>query len=224
MRCGRCGKPLKNQESVKVGVGPICRKKIEQALEPGMRCFHGFSCLPSVDHIPVLLRRARQRYSVYGIEWDGELANTIIDSLGLNREKVEIDISESFEKEKQEFLSQHGIMNMEDEIKIKRLVLRKKKMCPYGLDCRDPEEALQSVYGLIQKAIDKMEVQPDLPLVDAIDSLIDILRILGFPKEEEHYVKLEKNLRKEFEKKLAEMEAEEVVEDLWKEIEECLES
>jgi len=183
MRCGRCGKPLKREESIRLGIGPVCRRKLKNKKE--FRCHHGFSCLPSIEyHVPTLLARARQRFETYKIEWDHSLETIITDELGIKRPRIKIRI--------------------EEDIRTLRQICKEKKICPFGLDCRDPEKALDAVYALIAKAIEHMETEdPELPLCDAIDPLLDLLGVMGFTNEAQYYQKLEEKLRKTARKKAA---------------------
>lgn len=217
MRCGRCGRPLKREESVRLGIGPVCRARLKREESIELRCHHGFTCLPSVEyHVPTLLARARRRYSVYGIPWDEELERIIIDELGIERERIQVDVSEEVEKLFEERLREKGEVSYREEVNLAKEVCRRKGICPYGLDCRDPERALDAVYGLIAKAIEHMETKdPELPFTDAIDSLIDLLQVFGFANEREHYYRLEKELRRRAREKEAKAFADEFVKELF---------
>jgi len=213
-KCGRCGKPIEREESVRAGLGPVCRKILAKSTPKEFKCHHGFACLPSVEyHIPTFLNRARRKYSVYGIPWEDELERAIIDALGIERERIKIDIKDKTERLKIEHLKKHGELSYRDEVLLTKEAYRRRKVCPYGLDCQEPEKALDAVYALIARAIDHMEDDPDLPLVEAIEDLLDVLQVLGF-NERQHYKKLEGELKKTARKKAARKYADKFVEEL----------
>lgn len=52
MRCGMCGKPLKNPKSVRRGIGPVCYSKLQKG-----------ELKDKLDRVEALRLKARSQYS-----------------------------------------------------------------------------------------------------------------------------------------------------------------
>lgn len=52
MRCGMCGKPLKNPKSVRRGIGPVCYSKLQKG-----------ELREKLDRVEALRLKARKQYS-----------------------------------------------------------------------------------------------------------------------------------------------------------------
>ncbi|MGE5585787.1 MAG: DUF6011 domain-containing protein [Bacillota bacterium] len=114
-RCYACKRALSNPESMKLGIGPICRarRKREESAQEALdrsasRCHHGFNC-ENPQHVVTLLGRLEHQMEVWpewlraeGIE-PGEtgadqetnseinrLMCEIVEGLGLRRQPVEV--------------------------------------------------------------------------------------------------------------------------------------
>ncbi len=175
--CGRCGKPLSNPKSIIAGIGPQCKKHIEFELKVKklkMRCKHSLYCLPQIEHVGVLLERAKRKFKNYNIKWSEEAEKAIIEGLGLNRPRVELT-----EEEKSRM--RQYIKNSEDRDIAKAEFFRMVRKCPHGLDCKDPDIAMEAVYhliGLVFKASDE-DYRVAENFLSIIDPLLGILELFG---------------------------------------------
>ncbi|ACO04953.1 hypothetical protein PERMA_A0064 (plasmid) [Persephonella marina EX-H1] len=196
MVCGRCGRPLSNPKSIIAGIGPQCKKHIEfelQIKKIKMRCMHSFYCLPQVEHIVVLLQRAKKKFEKYNIPWSSEAEKAIIEGLGLDKPRIELTSEEK--KRMLEYMR-----DAEDRDIAKAEFFRIIGKCPHGLNCTDPDTALEATYhliGLVFKASDEnYKVAENFLLI--IDPLLSILELFG-TSERNYYESFYKVMKKKAE-------------------------
>ena len=191
--CGRCGKPLSNPKSIAAGLGRYCKQKLQfdlQIKKIRMRCMYSFYCLPQIEHTVVLLQRAKNKFKQFNLEWNDKAESIILDNLGLLKDKIELT-----EEEKKE-LEKH-LSEVEDKDIAVAEFFRIIKKCPYGLDCKNPELALEAVYHLIgivfKEANNSHKIAENFLFIT--DPLISILELFG-TNERQHFESVAKDLKK----------------------------
>jgi hypothetical protein len=225
-KCYACKRELTNPTSVNLGIGPVCRSKRQRKLDAQERldrearkCHFGFDCY-NPGHVATLLGRLRNTMQVITggdypppelkglLEKIEQEVRNIEDCLGLNRPNVEVPKIEWPGYDEALAATNHRF-NPADEVApgnyripadIQRQYwhtkLREMKICPHGLDCRDPQSAVASVYRIL--SILKHEIDPVFrrydgrPLAACDDRAFwhcaNILSVLGFPDEEEYII------------------------------------
>jgi len=198
-RCFRCGRDLSNEKSIEVGIGPICRTKhsVEEAAEDRQRkknltCHKGFVCW-APDHVATVLSRFINRYT--GLAANAALPQTLTDeiaglvgevrdALGLNLPRVQvpkIDVPMFGEKTigvlgippRKGPLGVSFAMPVDHDEQFRRIGLRFDRICPFGLDCQDPDKAVDAVWRLL--SVMRYQVEPLLATEDNCDWAWDLL-------------------------------------------------
>ncbi len=184
-RCFRCGRELSAAESVNAGIGPICRAKrsagmdVDQKLsQDNKTCYRGYHCY-APDHGLTTIGRFVNRFMALA-EQTGlpreivsevmALTRQYIDALGLKRKPVEvpeIDVPPfgnlqamsdlRLPVEQGPFGSSVKMpVNYDDQYRW--IKLRQCQVCPFGLDCREPSQAVSAVWNIL--SIMRYEVEP----------------------------------------------------------------
>lgn len=185
VRCFRCGRPLSNHVSVQAGIGPICRAKRETDLDAeemqrqkNLECHYGFTCY-NPQHSGTTLARFLRRFNAMADQTgvQGSIRAEVVaqcehfaDALGLNRDEVSvpsIDVP-MFGRETIAALNiplknQPGVgsvysMPVDHDEQYCHIQLRAMGVCPYGLDCRDPRQAVGAVWSLL--SLMRYQVEP----------------------------------------------------------------
>lgn len=221
--CYACGKQLTNPESIRFGIGPICRAKRQREKdeqEEITKCHFGFNC-QYPEHIRVVLQRLWtsvenwqtwliREYDLDGTEVDPALLHnfkkdiscnfvTISDALGLERKRV--DIPDNIGK-------YIDLLNKQSH---RAAFLREIHICPSGLDCQDPHGAVAAVYRILN--IIRFNVDPlfrktrygGIAVADerAFRHLANILQIMGLNDEADYIIRVDmpymKKIAKQFE-------------------------
>lgn len=214
-RCFRCGRDLSNETSVELGIGPICRGKraAEESAEDQQRksnltCHKGFTCY-APDHAGTLIGHFIHRFNALVDQTDpvklAPLAAEIIQlitaagaALGLDRPRVPVpDIKVPVFG--QATIGLLGIparrapsggmswaMPADHDDQFRRICLRIDQVCPFGLDCQQPERAVQNIWRVL--SILRYDLEPQLATEDhcgwAWDRLLyqhlwNVLEVLG---------------------------------------------
>lgn len=191
-RCFRCGRELSNEVSVQAGIGPICRSKqhTEEAAEDRKRkenltCHQDYCCM-APDHAGTTLGRFINRFehAVRGIGEPGValladvrgLVADARDALGLDRPEVKLPTIDVpiFGPQTISVLGippsqgPFGVsykMPVDHDEQFRHIQLRIDRLCPFGLDCRDPRRAEQDVWRLL--SIMRYQVEPLLATEDS---------------------------------------------------------
>lgn len=184
-RCFRCGRELSNEISVQNGIGPICASKRKAELDADQQlsrenstCHHGFTCF-APEHGLTTIGRFIHRFHTLAEQTDlpnelvdetTTLTRQYIDALGLYRPQVDvpdIDVPIFGDAEAIRDLnlpigrgpfgaSVKMPPNYEDQYR--RLKLRECKVCPFGLDCREPGAAVAAIWNLL--SLMRYQVEP----------------------------------------------------------------
>lgn len=170
----------------------------------------------SLESWPGLLKQERE---MAGLEFEQEQVaeicrrvdddtRIIIDCLGLNRDRVEVPEIEQADLQTMLQTTGHlgnpanevepGVYRVPPDIQRQytRTKLRELKVCPYGLDCRDPNRAVAAVYMILSTL--RHEVEPLFRnttwggLAAANDQpywhLANILQVLGLDDEGDYII------------------------------------
>jgi len=186
-RCFRCGRELSNEVSVQAGIGPICRGKVraeekaeERQRKANLMCHQGFVCM-APDHASTTLARFVHRFECIA-RAIGEPCNALLsevqsiaadarDALGLDRPEVKLPEVQvpmfgpqtigvlGLPPEKGPLGVSYKMPYDHDE-QFRHIQLRCEKLCPFGLDCRDPRRAEQDVWRLL--SIMRYQIEPML--------------------------------------------------------------
>lgn len=235
-KCYACKRELTNPTSVNLGIGPVCRAKRRRENEAQERldreaskCHFGFVCY-NPDHVLTLLSRLKNSMENWPrwLEQERQMASrdfeqdevkaicqrvaghmqTIVDCLGLDRDKVQVPEIDQADLETMLQATGHfrnpanevepGTYRIPPDItrQYTRTKLRELKICPHGLDCRDPNRAVAAVYMILSTL--RNEVEPLFRttsyggLVAASDQtywhLANILQVLGFDDEGDYII------------------------------------
>jgi hypothetical protein len=220
MFCGRCGRPLVNENSIKTGIGPDCRKilEIERILRNlDMVCKNSMSCTSKILQTPELLKEAKNRYEKQGISWDEEAEKEIIELFGFNRERVELS-------EEQKKMLEEDLEDSNDKELTKREFYRIVGVCPFHLDCKEPWKSSDLIFHLISLAMQKAKEDENVRFYYAVSPLLDILETMGIitEKDRKEYKRMEKKFKSEARKLKRELKRRKLKEDLEKGLEELL--
>ncbi len=174
-RCFRCGRELMNATSVQHGIGPICRARQECELaaeearrQENLRCHQSFVCYYP-EHAGTTIARfshrfmalAEQAHIPSNTQTDVEkLVAEFCGALGLNRPRVDVPRVEvpAFGRETIEALGvppkiESGYasyaLSTDHGDQCRHIKLRALGVCPFGLDCRDPNQAVGVVWRLL---------------------------------------------------------------------------
>jgi hypothetical protein len=186
-RCFRCGRELSAIDSVNNGVGPVCAAKRSAALDADLKtsrenraCHHGFTCY-APDHGLTTIGRFVHRFMAMadqtGLPNDLRdeamtLTRKYVDALGLKRKRVEVPVIEVPPFGDPQSLrdlnlpiehTPHGDsvkMPHDYEEQYRRLKLRDCAVCPFGLDCRKPGQAVAAIWNLL--SLMRYKVEPFL--------------------------------------------------------------
>lgn len=189
-RCFRCGRDLSNEVSVELGIGPICRQKraADEAREDkqrqlNLRCHHDFTCY-APDHAGATLSRFVDRFGAMADQCGlaprqiADVAGLVSEArhaLGLLRPRVQVPEVEV------PIFGMHtvGVLNLpltrgphgasyampyDHDDQYRRIELRAVKVCPFGLDCREPDKAVRALWRVL--SILRYEVEPLLATED----------------------------------------------------------
>jgi len=176
IQCSRCKRSLTNPDSIREGMGPVCRarnKSVEKAedaqRQDNLKCHHGFVCY-APDHAATTIARFARRFEAMA-EQTGlpdQIRATVAarveefrTALGLNRDAVpvpEIDVPHfgletigalGIPAQASPFGGVSYAMPIDHDEQYRRLMLRKEGICPFGLDCREPNRAVSVVWQLV---------------------------------------------------------------------------
>ncbi|MGE5594162.1 MAG: DUF6011 domain-containing protein [Betaproteobacteria bacterium] len=181
-RCYACKRALSNPESVKLGIGPVCRARRKRELEAqekldreASKCHHGFNCA-NPHHVATLLGRLNGQLEAWpqwlraeGVEFDEadinpairQLMGDIEDGLGLRRPPVEVPEVAQVSLDEMSKVTGHHMhpanqlepgqyrIPFDIQSQYRCSVLREKRICPHGLDCREPERAVAAIYSIL---------------------------------------------------------------------------
>lgn len=211
-RCFRCGRELSNHTSVEAGIGPVCRgrRAHEQDAErrrrdENLRCHHGFVC-SNPAHAGTTIWRFHHRFGLVaqsGIPLPvhrqvGLLVTEFLDVLGLDRSHVPVPTID-VPLFGPETITALGLlarpspfggtcceMPVDHDEQYRHIKLREMQVCPFGLDCCDPERAVAIIWQLL--SLMRYEVEPALLTADSCEwswepplyqALANTLELLG---------------------------------------------
>jgi hypothetical protein len=190
--CRRCGRSLTNPKSIEVGIGPVCRarsRRVEQTEDAqrkeNLKCHHGVVCY-APDHASTTIHRFLHRFTAMAEQTSlpdqirvtvGALVEQFRDALGLNRDNVpvpEVDVPRfgpetiaalGIPAQPSPFGGVAYAMPIDHDEQYRRRKLRQAGVCPFGLDCRDPGQAVSTVWRLVTILCEQVE-----PILREVDS------------------------------------------------------
>lgn len=184
-RCFRCGRELSAEQSVRNGIGPICSSRRSAELDAEQKlskanstCHHGFTCY-APGHGLTTISRFLHRFMVLADQVNlpndlraeaSTLVRQYIDALGLKRKPVEVPAIEVPSFGDLAAIRELGLpveqgpfgasvkmpADYEDQYHHKQLC--KMAVCPFGLDCREPGQAVAAVWNLL--SLMRYQVEP----------------------------------------------------------------
>lgn len=196
-RCFKCERPLFNPQSVQRGIGPICHAKQEREMDAeaaqrqrNLTCHNGLVCF-NPEHAGTTMQRFLSRFNTIQknaglpadlVERVCRLTTEFADVFGLDRENLpvpEINVpmfgAESIEKlklpKRRDIRGGRACdvvsMPFDHDEQYRRVALREMRICPFGLDCRDPKRGVAVVWELL--SILRYQMEPRLLTETGID-------------------------------------------------------
>lgn len=191
VNCYKCGRELTNGESVRLGIGPVCRSRAKTDLDKEIersnvnsRCHKGLCCY-NPDHGATLISRFTRRYAamadqtgppiqefaqlflyhvkVYRAAFGFDLDRVEVPSIEVPRFGPETIAELKLEPEADGRHAGWVKQPIDHDQQLRRRRLAAQNTCPFGLDCQAPQDGLRAVWQILYTLKDKMEPRLNTP-------------------------------------------------------------